>query len=280
MGYVAPSRLRQQFRSFGVEIEFKDLSREQACRVVEEVTAQDHVPMLEYHGRTCQCCGRRVSGFTKWKVERDGSVSVGSYGGEVITPILRGEEGLEQLRAVMRALREAGATVDRSCGMHVHVSVQDLSNSARAELVRQWYRHHDTFDRFIAKYRTKQGYDEGDGASYRSFCPRASHHEWDDQASAMERSGRFGYTDKYRSLNLTPYAKYGTLEFRGHQGSLNGRKASNWVRLLVGFIDAISENHESELADGLGLLGSLVDLGKIKQDTAAYLTLRAEQLAR
>jgi hypothetical protein len=262
-------------RPFGVEIEFKDITRERACAVVEEVLGVSHIHLLDYHGTVCQDCQQRVRGFGQWKVERDGSVSSGDWGGEIVSPILSGEDGLSQMRAIMQGLRQAGATVDSDCGLHVHLSVQSMSNEARAQMVAQFYEHHDTIDRFVAKSRTKAG----NGQPYRNYCQRGDSYEISNQVEMMRDRGTFGYTDKYRSLNLTPYAKYGTVEVRTHQGSLNGRKVSEWIRLLVGFLDICEVEKQDQFSSGLALLGSMSDLGVIKQSTAAYLTQRAEQLA-
>lgn len=273
-GYVPPANRSTGLRTFGVEIEFVDLTRENACIIIEQALGIPHVHLMDYHGRDCYRCGNRVRGFREWKVERDGSVSSGEWGGEVVTPILKGEQGLEDITKVMRALRTAGGNVNQSCGMHVHLNVQSMTNAARAKLVTEFYKHHDTFDRFIAKSRTAAG--RGQGYQY---CERAADHEWQEQSRRMEANGHFGYTEKYRSLNLTPYAKYGTVEVRMHQGTLNARKATAWIQLLVGFLDTVEREEQDQFATGLALLGSLVDGNKIKQETAAYLMRRAEQLA-
>jgi hypothetical protein len=229
---------------------------------------------MDYHGRDCYRCQQRVRGYREWKVERDGSVSNGDWGGEVVTPILQGDDGFDAIRKVMAGLRQAGAEVDQSCGMHVHLSVEHMTNGQRAELVQQWYQHHDTFDRFVAKSRTVRG----NGRGY-EYCRREDDQVVDQQVDRMKRHGNFGYTDKYRSLNLTPFAKYGTLEVRMHQGTLNSQKARNWIKLLIGFFDTVEKEELSQLSPGLALLGSLADGGKISQETAAYLMRRAEQLA-
>lgn len=271
-GFVPVRRTRE--RTFGVEIEFISLDRQVACGAIAQALGIPHVHLTDYHGRTCQTCGRTVSGFREWKIERDGSVSDGRYGGEVVTPILKGTDGLASIQKVMHGLRQAGAEVDQKCGLHVHLSVQHMTDGQRADLVRSWYEHHDTFDRFVAKSRTIIGR----GRPY-EFCERADESEWEAAAENMERSGNFGYCNKYRSLNLAPFPKYGTVEIRLHQGTLNSRKVNNWVRLLHGFFDSIEAGIQLELSPGLAMLGSLADAQKISQETAAYLMARATQLA-
>jgi hypothetical protein len=41
---------------------------------------------------------------------------------------------------------------------------------------------------------------------------------------------------RYFALNFQSYANHGTLEFRQHSGTVDAEKATQWVRLVVGFI--------------------------------------------
>ena len=65
-----------------------------------------------------------------WKVVSDGSVHGhnGNYHGmEIVSPILNGLSGFEQIKAVCEALNEQGCSVSRQTGMHVHHDKRDLS---------------------------------------------------------------------------------------------------------------------------------------------------------
>lgn len=55
-----------------------------------------------------------------WTVESDGSVTDPSA--EVVSPVCRWED-IEMVQKVVRALRNAGAKVDESCGIHIHVGL-------------------------------------------------------------------------------------------------------------------------------------------------------------
>lgn len=258
-------------RGFGVEIEFVGATKASVAAAVARATGQAHVPVVGYHGNRCQCCTATLR-RGEWKVEHDGSVSNGnglhSMGGEVVTPPLYGEAGLTVLKAVMREMRAAGAQVDQRCGMHVHVAADHMTNAQRAEVLRTLYRHHDVLDRLVAPSRRRNQY-----------CEKPSQYEIDSWTGYMEQTGSFGNGYKYRSLNVASFARYGTIEVRYHQGSLNGRKAAAWVRLLVGMFDTAAADQTGALAPGLALLGSLSDMGRLPQADAAYLTARADVLA-
>jgi hypothetical protein len=55
-----------------------------------------------------------------WTVESDASVTDPSA--EVVSPVCRWED-IEMVQKLVRALRSAGAKVDESCGIHIHVGL-------------------------------------------------------------------------------------------------------------------------------------------------------------
>ena len=58
-----------------------------------------------------------------WKAEADGSIDNG-HGGhkcEIVSPVLRGPEGLAQVAAAVRTLEAKGHRVNASTGVHIHV---------------------------------------------------------------------------------------------------------------------------------------------------------------
>jgi hypothetical protein len=90
-------------RTYGVEIEYVNMDRRTVADQVAQALGVAHIHVLPYHGTVCEVCQARVSGYTEWKVERDGSVY---SGGEVISPILQGEDGFVQIKKVMKAIKE------------------------------------------------------------------------------------------------------------------------------------------------------------------------------
>lgn len=280
-GYVAngaaPTRRttrtpRTHERGFGVEIEFVNGLRQDIADAVQRATGQTHVPITGYHGTTCVCCGMRVRN-TMWKLEYDGSVADGSgvrnRGGEVVTPPLKGEAGLNLLREVMTAMREAGAEVDQRCGMHVHIATDDMDNQQRAMAIHTLFGQHDMLDRLVAPSRHTNSYcRKPDGATVQNWVHQ------------MQTYGRIQEHERRRSINVCSFAKYGTIEIRYHQGTLNGRKAQTWVKFLLALFATAKNDEQDTLPTGLALLGQLVDNGRLEQSDAAYLTRRVAELSR
>ena len=101
-------------QTFGIEIETTGLGREGTARAI-----------AAYFGTTAYYEGSRHDNWVapmpdgrEWNVERDGSVTDPSA--EVVSPVCRWED-IEMVQAVVRAIREAGAKVDNTCGIHVHI---------------------------------------------------------------------------------------------------------------------------------------------------------------
>lgn len=75
------------------------------------------------------------SDFSQWKITPDGSVH---NGGELISPILRGTEGLGQITTVCQALVQAGCSVNQHCGLHVHVDGSDLTVQDAVNIIKRY----------------------------------------------------------------------------------------------------------------------------------------------
>src|SRR3954470_7213352 len=69
--------------------------------------------------------GLPIPGFPSgWNAQNDGSIRPtipGYVGVEIVSPILRGADGLAQIADVVARLNAMGGRVNRSCGFHVHV---------------------------------------------------------------------------------------------------------------------------------------------------------------
>ena len=69
-----------------------------------------------------------------WKIVPDSSLKSG--GREVVSPPLKGDKGKEELKAVCEALKYINATVDKYCGLHVHVRCNGPRPISLAQMMR------------------------------------------------------------------------------------------------------------------------------------------------
>lgn len=210
---------RRTERRFGVEIEFIHHSRATVAYALRD--AGINVEIENYNHRT----------RSHWKLTTDASVSRGY---ELVSPPLKGRAGKEEVIKVCEILVAAGATVNRTCGLHVHHEAKDFTGNQFARLFEAWSAQQETTDQFLAPSR------RGDHAQW---CGRLREYEVRDIAqrarefgdhtmtrtAVRSRYNGFSGFDRYRSINVTSFPKYGTVEIRQHQGTLDGDKIVAWI---------------------------------------------------
>ena len=268
-----PVEPQQVLRTYGVEIEYIGAQRMVVANAVAQALGVPHIHTFGYHGQTCEHCGVVVPAeerYSNWKVERDGSVPTG---GEVVSPILQGAEGFAQIAKVTKAIQSVGGKTNRRCGLHVHIGMKDLSKLERANLVENWWKAYPVLRRLVGKSRWNNRY---------AACPSFNRVA---QILGVLRDGSANepYGIKYEALNIEPFNKIGTYEFRLHQGTLNASKVEAWVRFLLAFI----ENSQKQL--NVASLNELIDavaepivakVNPLNQRQIAYLKGREMALHR
>lgn len=197
--------------TFGVEIEtygsnieyFKTLANDRGLEVY------DH--LFNYGG-----CHTDIQMF---KLVPDGSIS-GANPAECVTPALKGNKtGFDSLKDCCTSLVEAGARVNISCGLHVHIGAEHLTCAQYVNTFKNYQKLERVIDSFMANSRRANN--NGYCASLRnrdlSNCYTIS-----DIANALDN-------DRYHKVNPMAYGRHQTIEFRQHQGTVNFTKIKNWV---------------------------------------------------
>lgn len=205
-------------RKFGIEIEALGASMPAISAALNAV------------GVVCAVEGYNHQRRNHWKVLYDGSLS-GYNSFELVSPPLSGEAGIEEVRKVCRALATLGVTVNRSCGLHVHVDANDLTTPVLATLVKRYNQHVSIIDSFMPRSRRDEN---------NTYCRNNSEFELSRTDSWLNQAPRrFAeqFSERYRKFNLASYLRHGTVEFRQHSGTVNGEKIENWVRFCVGFVE-------------------------------------------
>lgn len=211
-------------RSFGVEIENYGVTR---AALLAELRAQG----LEAHEE-----GYNHATRPYWKIVSDGSVS-GPDAFELVSPVLRGYEGLEDLARACRALKVCGAQVNATCGLHVHLGAQDLSVENMRNLVRNYLVLEPTIDQIMPPDRR---------ASNNRYCLSLQGSrtlaEAERQILAATTAEQLGTaanagSSRYHKVNMQSFFRQGTIEFRQHSGSTDFEKISFWVKFLANLVD-------------------------------------------
>lgn len=203
-------------RKFGIEIEFVGAER----RAVERA--------LRAAGIDAQVEGYNHRTSAHWKIVTDASLSHRSgMTGELVSPILQGEDGFRQLETVCTVLNAIpGCTVNRTCGLHVHLDCRDMTAPEIAKVWERYATYEDQIDLVMPQSRRGQARWCRSVKEYKDHMKRYDNKR--DQAHSMNR---------YHKVNLTNIASRGAMEFRQHSGTTEFRKIANWVCFLMQFVE-------------------------------------------
>lgn len=216
-------------RRFGIEIEGFGISKDQVRNAL--VAAGINVEVFGYTHRHIQ----------SWKIVNDSSVHNGN-GWEVVSPILKGEEGLAEVIRVAEALDRAGAKVDRSCGFHVHVDAAGVTPAEMKALVERYARFEGDIDAFMPVSRRA-----GNNVYCRSMQDYTQFLGETNQGNSVFLR-RIDEHKRYYKVNLHAVVRHGTIEFRQHSGTRNAQKISNWIEFVLHFVEATLEIFRSQQA--------------------------------
>ncbi len=201
-------------RRFGIELEIVGITERRAAAALRAVGLNVVTP------------GYTHAVMTSWKIVPDGSVRDGF---EVVSPILEGEQGLAEAATAIDALKAAGASANRHCGMHIHLNASDLTTDDLRTAVRRYAAFESEIDAFMPPSR--RGDDNRYCQSIRSLPNRPNFRNAHNvQALAQAQNGR------YFKVNLQSLLRYNSLEFRQHNGIVDADRATHWIRFLDAFI--------------------------------------------
>lgn len=204
-------------RNFGIEIEFVGVAR---TLVERELRAAGIDARVEsYNHRTTE----------NWKIVTDASLHDSSgLTGELVSPILQGADGFRQLKTVCNVLNSIqGCTVNRTCGLHVHLDCRDMTAPEIATVFERYGEYEQQIDQIMPISRR--------GGTQR-WCRSISNHKSLLKAHGDKRS-QASALGRYYKVNMTNVATRGAMEFRQHSGTTEYPKISNWVKFLMAFVE-------------------------------------------
>ncbi len=205
-------------KKFGIEIE------------AFNVTSSVLVSKLRAEGILVQSESYNHDTRSHWKIVNDASIN-GQRGFELVSPILQGEAGLEEVEKVCRALKAANAYINRSCGFHVHFDAQNMSLGSWKNLYKNYATLETTIDSFMPTSRR---------ANNNTYCKSLKVGNLNsrlDQATNLDKIESIFSGCRYFKINPTSHRRHNTVEFRQHSGTVEFEKISNWVRFLHNLVD-------------------------------------------
>lgn len=233
-------------QTIGVEIEMSNISKKKTAEVVARYFGTEST--VEYDGGAYDVWTCKDSKGRTWKAMHDGSIR-GSQTAELTTPILTYDD-LEDLLAVVKDLRHAGAisNPEHGCGVHIHIGANGHTPSTLRNLANIMASHEslliDALN--LDRYRIN---------SYcRTVDPRFLQRLNSRKPKTMSALADIWYQDtrdsrnihynhtRYHMLNLHATFTKGTIEFRlfqfdnpgdGRKGGIHGGQLRTYIQLCL-----------------------------------------------
>lgn len=165
-----------------------------------------------------------------YKFVSDSSI-MGDNGIECVSPILKGKDGMKSLENCCKSLNEAGAMVNKSTGLHVHVGAKDFTKEQYVNVFVNYQFLESVIDTFMARSRR---------ANNNRFCKSLQGYDF---SSCNNISDVYNILQsRYFKVNPCSYSAHKTIEFRQHQGSTDFEKISNWANFCMKLV-AWSKNN-------------------------------------
>jgi hypothetical protein len=182
-----------------------------------------------------------IPGHDGWKATTDSSLHTRNWqqtGVEVVSPVLKGAEGIASVKAMCETLKAMGARVNQSCGFHVHVGWNGTTAQLR-RLVVLVAQHEKALHAATGTHsREHNRYCNSIRTNYR----RAESTDLRETESLITQS-------RYHVLNLTnlrnePARR--TVEFRVFAGTTNVAKIMAYVGIALALVQkALNTNDDA-----------------------------------
>jgi len=212
-------------RTFGFELEFINLNKDIFIKKLKDAGLPTYNP-------------RYNTSKTSWRVVEDRSVinniTENGFTGELVSPILHGQSGINTTKASVSLLKAAGAKVNTSCGLHVHVSVKAFKLNEIRDLVLSYSEIEHDIDKRMhsSRRRNKNEY----CLSMKSMLELPHVKSKFMRANTKTRlADAFG--TRYLKLNLKSIQLFDTIEFRQHQATLEANEVVDWIQFCINFVN-------------------------------------------
>jgi hypothetical protein len=153
-----------------------------------------------------------------WKYKGDGSV----YGGdpyEFASPILKGKNGIEQVKIICSAMRQAGFYSNATAGLHIHLGAKDLELDTFKNVIYNYTKFEPLIEMmFTSDRRWSNPYYAQSYSTINNWESKLSSARNFQELQSMMMGG-----SRYYTVNLYAFDRFGTIEFRKLMGTNDDR---------------------------------------------------------
>jgi hypothetical protein len=191
--------------------------------------------------------GREEEKKSYWKYKYDGSVKGGEpY--EFASPILKGKNGVEQVKLICSAMRQAGFYSNATAGVHVHLGAKDLELDTFKNMCYNFTKFEPLIDMIApADRRWSNAFYSESFSKLTDFEGRLNRANTFDQLVNSLMGGT-----RYFAVNLQAYYRFGTIEFRKLIGTNDDRLIIWYLYFLHYLLEASKKKRLTKFnLDGL-----------------------------
>lgn len=225
-------------QAFGLELEFSGITREKAAHAIAQVVGG----YARYKGGCYYKWAVIADDGREWIVERDASI-VEINGGEkceFVSPKCYYED-IEKVQECIRALRRAGAKVNSSCGIHIHVDGSNHNAQSLKNLAFSFRAKEDLIFKAVGTQRSRLGrwckpIDDALINRIKGIkkldSDKLKDAWYDEYAPYSDRDAHYNQS-RYHALNLHSMWYRGTVEFRLFEASLHAGEVRAYINLCL-----------------------------------------------
>ena len=241
--------------TFGVEIECYNAPRESLLAAAREngLAMQSE----EYN---------HIDNRHYYKLVNDASID-GNNPVECVSPILKGNSsGFNSLKSCCAALKQVGARVNFSTGLHVHVGGGITTNQYINTFVNYYYLE-NVIDMFMPQSRRDNRY----ASAIRDTEYRGGVNiERLLSAQSIEDVYWAFHRDRYYKINVCSWQRHSTIEFRQHNGTTNYKKIQMWATFCLKLVAWSADNRLTAHLQSIDEIPFLTDTEKRYFANRAY----------
>lgn len=167
---------------------------------------------------------------------------------ELVTPILRWSD-IETLQQIVRKLRRAGAKVNPSCGLHVHIGASDMTASQIRNLVNTVASREEIFCRALEVHESRRYYCAPTNERFLRELNRK-------KPETLAELKKIWYGDggdhdyhydatRYTILNLHALFTKGTIEIRIFNSSMHAGEVKTAIQFAAAMVDFAKKSRRS-----------------------------------
>lgn len=215
-------------QKFGLELEFTGITRSQSINVLKQVL----------NSTLANANFVKDAQDREWLMKYDGSVRAENGGdkNELVTPILTYDD-IPLLQEVVRKLRDEGAIVNNSCGIHIHVESRNHDASSTRNFLNLFRNNEDALYSLLSVFPNRS----------RRYCQKLkSKHDYlfeklsNRNCDFNDIKNGFQHcrgSAKYSGLNLNKLCSFGfergTFEFRLFNATLHAGEIRSYITLAL-----------------------------------------------